>query len=62
MIYKGVEFNIIQGFEPNVWIWSLMTSQGEAKSGQTKTKATSVIAAWQAIDKALAPKKLPVSR
>jgi hypothetical protein len=56
MFYKGIEFNIIQGIEPGVWKWSVSTDEGEAKSGQTKTKQAAVIAAWQAIDKALAPK------
>jgi len=60
MFYKGIEFNIIQGIEPGVWKWSATTSDGEAKSGQSKTKPAAVIAAWQAIDK-LAPKKPPVA-
>lgn len=58
MIYKGIEFNIIQGIEPGVWKWSVTADDGEAKSGQSKTKPDAVIAAWQAIDKALTPKKL----
>jgi hypothetical protein len=53
MFYKGIEFNIIQGIEPGVWKWSLSTDEGEAKSGQSKTKPDAIIAAWQAIDRAL---------
>jgi hypothetical protein len=50
MIYKGIRFNIIQGIEPGVWKWSVSTSQGDAKNGQSKTKPNAVIAAWRAID------------
>jgi hypothetical protein len=60
MIYKGIEFKIIQGFEFGVWKWSVSTSEGEAKNGQTKTKPDAVIAAWQAIDKVLTSKKMRV--
>jgi hypothetical protein len=59
MIYKGIEFNIIQGIEPGVWKWSVSTSQGNAKNGQSKTKPNAVAAAWQAIDIILAPKQSP---
>jgi hypothetical protein len=50
MIYKGVNFNIVQGIEPGVWKWSVSTNEG--KTGQTKTKPDAVIAAWRAIDHA----------
>jgi hypothetical protein len=50
MIYKGVNFNIVQGIEPGVWKWSVSTNEG--KTGQTKTKPDAVIAAWRAIDSA----------
>jgi hypothetical protein len=59
MIYKGIEFNIIQGIEPGVWKWSVSTSQGKATIGQSKTKPNAVAAAWQAIDVILAPKQSP---
>ena len=61
MVYKGIEFNIIQGIEPGVWKWSVSTTRGEAKNGQSKTKPNAVIAAWQAIDLILAPKKMNVA-
>jgi len=59
MIYKGVNFNIIQGIEPGVWKWTVSTSQGNAKNGQSKTKPNAGIAARQAIDIILAPKQSP---
>ena len=49
MVYKGIEFNIIQGIERDVWKW---TVRANGKSGQTKTKPDAVIAAWRAIDSA----------
>jgi hypothetical protein len=58
LAYKGIEFNIIQDIKPGVWKWSVSTSAGESKNGQSKTKPNAVIAAWQAIDKVLAPKKM----
>jgi hypothetical protein len=53
MIYRGVDFNIAQGIEPGVWVWSLSTNESKAKTGKTKTKPDAVIAAWRAIDQAL---------
>ena len=61
MIHKGIIFNIVQGIEPGVWKWSVSTNEGEAKTGQTKTKPDAVIAAWRAIDKALEPKNRPAA-
>jgi hypothetical protein len=53
MIYKGIEFNVVQGIEPDVWKWSVSIGDS-AKIGQTKTKPDGVIAAWRTIDQALA--------
>jgi len=61
MIYKGINFNIVQGIEPGVWKWSASTSESEAKRGQTKTKPDAVIAAWRAIDQTLERKKRPAA-
>jgi hypothetical protein len=61
MIYKGVDFNIAQGIEPGVWIWSLSTNEIKAKTGQTKTKPDAVIAAWRAIDQMLLRKSRTAS-
>jgi hypothetical protein len=61
MIYKGIIFNIVQSIEPGVWKWSVSNNEGEAKTGQTKTKPDAVIAAWRAIDKALEPKNRPAA-
>jgi hypothetical protein len=54
MIYKGVDFNIAQGIEPGVWKWSSSVNDSKVKAGQTKTKPDAVMAAWRAIDQALA--------
>jgi hypothetical protein len=61
MIYKGIEFNIVQGIEPGVWKWSASTSESETKTGQNKTKSGAVIAAWRAIDQALERKMRPAA-
>jgi hypothetical protein len=60
MVYKGIEFNIIQGFERDVWKWTVSTDGSEAKSGQTKTKPNAVIA-WRAIDLLQRSAKLPLA-
>jgi hypothetical protein len=57
MIYKGFDFNVIQGITPGVWRWSVSTGGSRGKTGETKTKPNAVIAAWRAIDQALEPKK-----
>jgi hypothetical protein len=57
MIYKGFEFNIIQGITPGVWKWSISTGGSRGRTGRTETKPNAVVAAWRAIDQALEPKK-----
>jgi hypothetical protein len=57
MIYKGFEFNIIQGIAPGVWKWSISTGGSRGRTGQTASKPNAVVAAWRAIDQALEPKK-----
>ena len=52
MIYKGIEFSVVQGVEPHVWKWSVSIGNS-AKIGQAKSKPDGVIAAGRAIDKAL---------
>jgi hypothetical protein len=56
MIYKDIEFGVVQGIKPGVWKWSVSINDRE-KIGQAKTKSDAVMAAWRAIDKALEPKK-----
>jgi hypothetical protein len=62
MIYKGIEFSVVQGIEPHVWKWSVSIGNSE-KIGQAKSKPDGVIAAWRTIDKALGKKqRLTISR
>ena len=56
MIYKGIEFSVVQGVEPHVWKWSVSIGNNE-KIGQVKSKPDGVIAAWRTIDKALRKKQ-----
>jgi hypothetical protein len=55
MIYKGIEFSVVQGIEPHIWKWSVSIGNS-AKIGQAKSKPDGVIAAWRTIDKTLAKK------
>jgi hypothetical protein len=52
MIYKGIEFSVVQGIEPHVWKWSVSIGNS-AKTGEAKSKPDAVIAAWRTIDQAL---------
>jgi hypothetical protein len=52
MIYKGIEFSVVQGIEPDDWKWSVSIGNS-AKIGQAKSKPDAVIAAWRTIDRAL---------
>jgi hypothetical protein len=62
MIYKGIEFGVVQGIEPHIWKWSVSIGNS-AKIGQAKSKPDGVIAAWRTIDKTLAKKhRLTMSR
>jgi hypothetical protein len=56
MIYKGIEFSIVQDIEAGIWKWSVLIGDSE-KIGQTKTKPDAVIAAWRTIDLALRRRK-----
>jgi hypothetical protein len=51
MIYKGIEFTLVQDIEAR-WKWSVLTDDNETM-GDAKNKPDAVIAAWQAIDRAL---------
>ena len=59
MIYKGIEFSIVQGTESHIWKWSVSIGNS-AKVGQAKSKPNAVIAAWRTIDKALRKKHRPI--
>jgi hypothetical protein len=52
MIYKGIEFSVVQDNEPHIWKWSVSIGNS-AKIGQAKSKPDAVIAAWRTIDQAL---------
>jgi hypothetical protein len=58
MIYKGIEFSVVQGIEPQIWKWSVSIGNN-AKIGQAKSKPDAVIAAWRTIDKTLGKKHRP---
>jgi hypothetical protein len=48
MIYKGIEFSVVQGIEPHIWKWSVSIGNS-SKNGQAKSKPDGVIAAWRTI-------------
>jgi hypothetical protein len=56
MIYKGIEFSVVQGIEPHIWKWSVSIGNS-AKIGEAKSKPDAVIAAWRTIDRALQREK-----
>jgi hypothetical protein len=38
MIYKGFDFNVVQGITPRVWKWSVSTGGSRGKAGQDETE------------------------
>jgi hypothetical protein len=57
MIYRDVEYSIVQGVERGKWMWSLSLDTNLKTSGQANNKPAAVVAAERAIDRALDPKK-----
>jgi hypothetical protein len=55
MIYRDIEYAVVQGIERGVWKWSASVA-GVVVMGQAAIKSEAVAAAQKAIDRALAPK------
>jgi hypothetical protein len=58
MEYRGKHYTVVQGIEPNSWIWTVSLDETTVKSGEAKTRASAITSAVWAIDRALAPKKV----
>jgi hypothetical protein len=59
MEYKGTKYTVVQGIERRIWKWSVSIA-GIVLTGQQETRSDAVAAAEKAIDRALAPKKMPL--
>ena len=57
MEYRDIEYAVVQGIERGVWKWSASVA-GVVIMGQQPTKSAAVAAAENAIDRALAQKKV----
>ena len=57
MKYRGKSFTILQGVEPGSWKWRVELDKGNAKSGDSPTRAAAMNSVVWVIDKTLAPKK-----
>jgi hypothetical protein len=57
MIYRDVEYSIVQGVERGKWMWSLSLDTNLKTSGQANNRPAAVVAAERAIDRALDPRK-----
>jgi hypothetical protein len=55
MIYRDIEYTVVQGIERGVWKWSASVA-GVVVMGQAAIKSEAVAGAQKAIDRALAPK------
>lgn len=53
MEYRGKHYIVVQGIEPNSWIWTVELEEGTFKSGEAKTRAMAINAVVLFIDKAL---------
>ena len=58
MEYRGKHYTVVQGIEPDLWIWTVFLDESSVKSGEAKTRASAVTSAVWAIDRALSPKKV----
>jgi hypothetical protein len=57
MKYRDIEYTVVQGLGRQLWKWGFAL-ETKVVTGQAATKAEAVAEAEQAIDRALAPKKL----
>jgi hypothetical protein len=39
MEYRGKHYIVVQGIEPNSWIWTVDLDESTVKSGEAKTRA-----------------------
>jgi hypothetical protein len=58
MKYRDIEYSIVQGIGRNLWKWSASVAD-VVIMGQAAIKSEAVAEAEKAIDRALAPKKVP---
>ena len=52
MLYRGIEFSVVQGIERHLWKWAATVS-GTKISGQSRTRDDAIYAAKKAIARAL---------
>ena len=57
MEYRNIEYAVVQGIERRVWKWSASV-EGVVITGNEQTRSAAVAAAENAIDRALAQKKV----
>jgi hypothetical protein len=57
MEYRGVEYEIRQGVERNVWKWSVSFKDGLTKSGQAVSRRRAITIIWRLIDEVLGSRK-----
>jgi hypothetical protein len=55
MRHRGVEYTVVQGIERGVWKWSVYV-EGTIVAGNEQTRPAAVIAAEEAIDRAIIAK------
>jgi hypothetical protein len=61
MEYRGKNYTIVQGIEPNVWKWKVQLDEKTTLSGEAHTRAAAVNSVVWRIDKALAKQGKPPS-
>jgi hypothetical protein len=52
MLYRGIEFSVVQGIERHLWKWAATVS-GTKISGQSRTRDDAIDAAKKAIARAI---------
>jgi hypothetical protein len=57
MEYRDIEYTVVQGIERRVWKWSASV-EGAIVMGNEQTRSAAVAAAKNAIDRAVAQKKV----
>ena len=53
MVYKGIEYQVVQSSSPDGWKWTVFLGAKRTRTGESTTRADAVLDAERAIDKAL---------
>lgn len=61
MEYRGKQFTVVQGINPDSWKWSVHLDEATIRTGEAKTRPKAMADAVIAIDHWLKPRKVKLA-